>query len=138
MVYGSILDLKVKYQSQDIVLLSQAFHHVNEPIRLLSEIKRVLKPNGFIVIVGEHYFNWRVKLINIAKHFVKYFLNWNRYRDVYPFIPSYQTLFPPCYEKGDIHYSKLEYHHMFTGMGFRYRHFIDRSKTIQAFVLAPS
>ena len=135
LVYGSILDLKVKDQSQDIVLLSQAFHHINEPIRLLSEIKRVLKPNGVVVIVGEHYYNWKIKLIGVAKHFAKYLLNYKKYRDVRSFVPSYQALFPPCYEKGDIHYSKLEYHHMFVGTGFEYKHFIDRTKTIQAFVL---
>jgi ubiquinone/menaquinone biosynthesis C-methylase UbiE len=135
LVYGSILDLKVKDQSQDIVLLSQAFHHINEPIRLLSEIKRVLKPNGVIIIVGEHYYNWKVKLIGVAKHFAKYLLNYKKCRDAHSFVPSYQALFPPCYEKGDIHYSKLEYHHMFVGTGFGYKHFIDRTKTIQAFVL---
>ena len=135
LVYGSILDLKIKGKSQDIVLLSQAFHHINEPIRLLNEIRRVMKPNGVVIIVGEHYYNWKIKLRKLGRHFAKYFLNYRKYRDVNAFFPAYQSLFPPCYEKGDIHYSKLEYHNMFKGVGFSYKHFVDNTKTIQAFVL---
>ena len=52
LVYGNILDLKIKDNTQDIILLSQAFHHIDEPIRLLNEIKRVMKDDGMVIILG--------------------------------------------------------------------------------------
>ncbi len=134
-VYGNILDLKIKNNSQDIILLSQAFHHINEPIKLLNEIKRVLKDDGVVIILGEHYYSWKIKLNRIIKHYIKYFLNYKKYRKLNSFFPEYKSLFPPSYEKGDIHYSKLEYHHLFTSMMFDYNHYIHNTKTIQAFVL---
>jgi len=135
LVYGSILDIKIENKSQDIILLSQAFHHINEPIRLLDEIKRVLKKDGVVIIVGEHYYNMKIKLKQALKHFIKYLINHKEYREVNTFCPQYQAMFPPSYEKGDIHYSKLDYHNMFKGMGFTYSHYIDKTKTIQAFIL---
>lgn len=135
LVYGSILDLKIEDKSQDIVLLSQAFHHINEPIKLLNEIKRVLNPNGVVIIVGEHYYNWKIKLNKITKHFIKYIINYKGHRNIHTFFPETQGLFPPSYEKGDIHYSKLEYHYMFNGMKYMYKHSIHCSKTLQAFIL---
>ena len=104
LVYGSILDLKIESFSQDFILLCQAFHHINEPIQLLKEINRVLKINGKVIILGEHYYNWGVKLRNTLKHFIKYTINYNDYRSLNTFFPEYQALFPPSYEKGDVHY----------------------------------
>lgn len=135
LVYGNILDLKIKDNTQDIILLSQAFHHIDEPIKLLNEIKRVMKDDGMVIILGEHYHNWKIKLNRILKHYIKYFLNYKKYRKLNTFFPEYKSLFPPCYIKGDIHYSKLEYHHLFTSVMFDYNHYIHNTKTIQAFVL---
>lgn len=50
---GSFYKLKIPRKSVDFVFLSQAFHHAGNPNALLSEIKRVLKPEGVVIIIGE-------------------------------------------------------------------------------------
>lgn len=50
---GSFYELKLEAGSLDFVLLSQAFHHADRPLELLSEIARVLKPGGLCLITGE-------------------------------------------------------------------------------------
>ncbi|HXQ24446.1 MAG TPA: class I SAM-dependent methyltransferase, partial [Candidatus Acidoferrales bacterium] len=54
LVYGSFYDLHLADGSVDFALLSAAFHHAEDPNRLLSEIRRVLKPDGVLMVIGEH------------------------------------------------------------------------------------
>ena len=51
---GSFYELRLPAGSLDFVLLSQAFHHADQPAALLAEIRRVLKPRGVAIIIGEH------------------------------------------------------------------------------------
>lgn len=87
------MDLKLEQKSQDIILLSQAFHHTNEPIRLLNEIKKVLKCDGVVIIICEHYYNWKIQSKQIIKHFIKYIINYKNYRDINVCYPQYQAMF---------------------------------------------
>ncbi len=48
-VEGSGLDLPFADDSFDLVLLSEVVEHVPRPIRLLSEVRRVLRPDGEVV-----------------------------------------------------------------------------------------
>lgn len=50
---GSFYELKLPKQSLDFILLAQAFHHADRPHVLLAEIRRVLKPDGLVLIIGE-------------------------------------------------------------------------------------
>lgn len=136
LVHGSMLDLKISNETQDIVLLSQAFHHTNEPISLLREIRRVLKDDGAVVIVGEHFYNKSVRAKRALKHLMKYILNHRGdYRNIHSLLPDYQTLFPSGGQKGDVHYSMAEYDAMFSEAGFRYKRYVNSEKTLQGFVL---
>lgn len=51
---GSFYDIKLPDNSLDFIVMSQAFHHANKPLDLLSETKRILKINGFVLLVGEN------------------------------------------------------------------------------------
>lgn len=48
---ASVTSLPFKSHSFDWVLSANAFHYFNEPLEALAEIKRVLKPNGRVVIL---------------------------------------------------------------------------------------
>ena len=50
---GSFYDIKLSDNSIDFIVLSQALHHASEPLKLLSEVNRVLKDDGFIILMGE-------------------------------------------------------------------------------------
>lgn len=54
LVYGSFYDLHLPDGCLDFALLSAAFHHAEDPNRLLAEIRRVLKPDGVLMMIGEH------------------------------------------------------------------------------------
>ena len=136
LVHGSMLELRVEDRSQDVVLLSQAFHHTCEPYRLLIEIKRVLRDDGTVLIVGEHYFDKFMQLKQTIKHVGKWVLNYQgKYRSVHRLVPDYQSLFPRSFEKGDIHYPMVEYDALFTGAGFNYDRHVHKKESLQSFVL---
>lgn len=54
LVLGDIHHLHLPDSSLDYVFMSQAFHHSETPNRLLIEIQRVIKPQGLVIIIGEH------------------------------------------------------------------------------------
>lgn len=134
LVNGDILQLQSPNMSFDLVLLSQAFHHTNQPITLLKEISRVLKPKGSVLIVGEHHYNSVHTFRQLLSHFYKY-TSRSSYRHQHSLFPSYSTLFPPCFEKGDIHYSKSDYHYMFSAMGFSYIRVLSSYANLQSYLL---
>ena len=135
LILGSFLDLKVPSESVDIVLLSQAFHHCFEPDKLLTEISRVLKPNGVVIIIGEHYFNPLQVVKRIIKHPAKYLLNHRGTRKRGKLIPSWRCLFPIDQEKGDHHYNMKQYQKFFLSNGFEYKRFIFSEYKNQGFLL---
>lgn len=69
LVVGSFYELKLNDASLDFVLLSAALHHADEPERLLKEVSRVLKPDGVVIIIGEHI-NPTIPIY--LKHFSKF------------------------------------------------------------------
>jgi SAM-dependent methyltransferase len=134
---GSIFDFENESDEKfEIVLMAQAFHHIEEPIRLLRMLGTLLSPSGVVVLVGEHYFGRGAYFRRLCKHFLKYALNWKGYRALRTFFPGWQDLFPPDYEKGDIHWSLSEYDFLFRKSGFaNYQHAVDRTRRFQSFVL---
>lgn len=77
---GSFYELELPDNSLDFIILSQAFHHADNPHKLLEEIKRVVKSNGYIIIVGEHFFNLKTRFIKSLKHIVKFIINYQFFR----------------------------------------------------------
>jgi SAM-dependent methyltransferase len=107
LLHGSIFDFNAD-DYYDLVILSQAFHHIDEPIRLLKLLRSKLTENGHIVIIGEPRFTFPAYIRAIARHVYKYIIQ-ESYREVSNLFPSYQDLFPPDYRKGDVHWSAADY-----------------------------
>ena len=132
---GSFYDLKIEDNSLDIVFLCQAFHHAKYPDKLLSEIRRVLKRKGKLVIIGEPYFNIVKVSKRIIRHFINWIINYKEARNKLEFFPRWGYLFPPNKEKGDIHYSKSQYRIIFLNNNFNFKRYIFRSTNNQMFLL---
>ena len=143
LVLGSFYDLHIKDNSLDFVFLSQAFHHADKPDKLLSEIHRVLKPNGVVIIIGEHILNYRKVQL---KHAIKFVIS--------TFIPDkvQQALFGETFQVktlitksgelpltdpilGDHRYTNNEYWSFFAKYNFRIKHFKKQKSQFQSFVL---
>ena len=92
-LHGNVFDLDIQENKYDIVLLSQAFHHIEEPIRLLRFLKQSLTDDGCIIIVGEHFYTNLEYHKRALKHFVKYLINWNDYKRLKNFILHTKTFF---------------------------------------------
>lgn len=56
----------------DIALLTFVLHHSDNPLSLLEEAKRVLRPQGAIIILEDIYTNWLEYLITLI---IDFFLN---------------------------------------------------------------
>lgn len=141
LVYGSFYHLHIEDNSIDFVLLSSAFHHADEPHKLLSEIQRVLKKNGVIIIIGEHIIRYHKAYIrNAIKFFISKFMPANlqeaifsRTFQAFSLFPEPNQLFPPDPVSGDHYYTLQEYRTMFSK--YHFRHFINKKSQFQSFVL---
>jgi SAM-dependent methyltransferase len=122
--------------SYDIIILCQSLHHSESPILLLKEVNQLLAENGIAIIMGEHFFSHRERISQLTKHFIKYFIDHRSYRSSHYLLPSYDDLFPPSLEKGDIHYSLSQYHFMFKKSQLNmFCHKSCKKSGIQGFVL---
>jgi ubiquinone/menaquinone biosynthesis C-methylase UbiE len=52
-VCGDFVPLLIDDASIDVVAMSSAFHHAQQPDRLLAELERVLSPGGTVALVNE-------------------------------------------------------------------------------------
>jgi SAM-dependent methyltransferase len=107
---GSFYDTKFEDHSIDVVFMCQAFHHADEPNRLLREIVRVLRPTGSVVIVGEH----NVTSIKTLKRFLR---ELSRGRIQAKFL----ELWPTDDVLGDHYYTHSMYRRMFAEVGLSAR-----------------
>ena len=124
----------------DIVLMCQAFHHIDEPLRLLRMLKDICKPSAKIIIMGEHYYSRKKYLYGSLKHFVKLIINYKGYRKNHYLFPAYSEIFQSSAmtgdPKGDIHYSKNEYKYLFKKGGtFKVNHIVNKEMGIQSYTL---
>ena len=103
---GSFYDLRFENESMDIVFISRSFHHANNPLKLLSECSRILKNNGTILIVGEHFITKK----EWCRRFLSELL---KYRN---FTTNFYELFRPD-ELGDHFYRVQDYNFMFKACG---------------------
>jgi ubiquinone/menaquinone biosynthesis C-methylase UbiE len=107
---GSFYDLKFENESIDYIFLSQAFHHAEMPLKLLTECNRVLKKNGKLILIGEHYIDTKGYLKSILKHLIR-----NKKFEIDP-----QVLLPPDVELGDHYYLLHQYKFLFKNTGFSF------------------
>lgn len=132
LVLGSFYDLKLPNASQGLVFMSQAFHHAEDPKRLLKEIRRVLRPDGVVIIIGEHFFKtWRV----YAKYYLRQIRQLASLRLPVIF-PTDKELMPPDLTLGDHYYCTYRYIQLFKEAGFKVEVQLGFKETLQqSFVL---
>lgn len=53
-IWGSALDLPISDLSVDTVFSSQVLEHVTEPWRMVTEMARILKPDGYFILTAPH------------------------------------------------------------------------------------
>ena len=53
-IWGSALDLPISDVSVDTVFSSQVLEHVTEPWRMVTEMARILKPDGYFILTAPH------------------------------------------------------------------------------------
>ena len=80
------------------------------PLKLLSECNRVLKKNGKLVLIGEHYIDTKEYLKSILKHLIR-----NKKFEIDP-----QVVLPPDVELGDHYYLLHQYKFLFKNTGFSF------------------
>ena len=140
---GSFYDLHIDDQSLDFVFMSQAFHHADDPKRLLEEICRVLKPDGLVIIIGEHIVHYRKAQIKYSvKFLISAFLPERLQKKLFgktftvkKLISSPKEIYAPDPVLGDHYYAGAEYKSMFSKYGFRMKHVRNHNAQFQSFVL---
>ena len=105
---GSFYNLQFTDLSMDIVFLSSAFHHASNPIALLKEIDRVLKPGGALILIGEVFVGRK----HIFRRILKKLLLERKY------CANFNELFPPDQVLGDHYYRVGDYHALFKLVDF--------------------
>jgi ubiquinone/menaquinone biosynthesis C-methylase UbiE len=143
LVYGSFYDLHLDAGSLDFAFLSQAFHHADRPAALLAELRRVLRPGGQVIIVGEHIVRARDYVMYGARACASLVLPRAAQRrllgqelDVHISLrPSVQDVMPVDPVLGDHVYSQAEYGALFSEAGFAMRRVRRPQSHYQSFVL---
>lgn len=112
-VFGSFYDIaRHRPHFYDIVFMSQAFHHAEEPIRLAQECDRALKPGGAIVLLGEHLITWPRFLNRVLRTLL--------YEHKLTF--DFFELFKPDDRAGDHYYKIDHYHFLLRSLGYKVEH----------------
>ena len=144
LVLGSFYNLQMDDQSVDFIFMSQAFHHAHDPKRLLGEICRVLKPQGAVIIIGEHIVNYpKAQTRHAVKFLISALLPERLQRRVFGKIFTVKKLFetnpnelyPPDPILGDHYYADAEYRSMFSNYGFQMKHVKNHNSMFQSFIL---
>jgi SAM-dependent methyltransferase len=118
---GSFYDVRLPAGSADFCFMSQAFHHADEPLRLLGEARRLLRDGGSVLIMGEDPVGPRSVVrrwaSNLAKRCLPPSSAWRP--PVGKLFPSFAELFPPDPVLGDRYYRFNDYLSLFREAGFR-------------------
>ena len=142
LVYGSFYDIKLEDNSLDFVFLSAAFHHAAEPLKLLDEIDRVLKPGGVVLILGEHILPRSVLVKNTAKGLINMFILPVLQKKIFGKVFENVKIFPdhskPILKDailGDHIYSDRGYRLIFSNYKLNMDNFKNYSTGFQSFIL---
>jgi ubiquinone/menaquinone biosynthesis C-methylase UbiE len=115
---GSFYDIRLANASMDVVFLSQAFHHAANPLRLLTEIDRILKPGGRLMLIGENF----IGANRVVRQIMKVALLERR------FCSNFYELFPPDDDSGDHYYRVSDYYLFLQLIGYRIINFSIQRK----------
>lgn len=143
LVYGSFYELRLESASLDFAFLSQAFHHADRPAALLTELRRVLKPGGSVIIVGEHILRPRDYALYAARACASALLPAAARRRLLghelsvrlSLRPAAADVMPTDAVVGDHAYAGDEYRALFSEAGFALRRVRRARSHYQSFVL---
>lgn len=142
LAYGSFYDLHLDDDALDFAFLSQAFHHADRPDALLAELRRVLRPGGAAIIVGEHVLRPRDyavygarALASLAPQRMQARLLGEPVAVRRTLRPRARDLFPTDPVLGDHAYDQVDYARLFSRAGFTGRRVRRRNGHYQGFVL---
>jgi SAM-dependent methyltransferase len=131
---GSFYDFRIPDAALDFILLSTAFHHADEPYRLLAELRRVLKPGSPILVMGEAElatFSWNIAVKRVVKSVVALLPSWAQKglfgREIRRNEPLFRPKPAPSPDEqlmGDHYYTRPQYLKMFRDSGFQV-HMVD-------------
>lgn len=117
---GSFYELGLPDKSMDIVFLSQAFHHSDQPLKLLLEIDRVTRKGGRVILSGENYIGLYAQIRKMIAMLVKERkLSTNFYQN-----------FPADDTSGDHYYRLSDYYLFFQLMGYKTSHRVVNNKSL--------
>jgi SAM-dependent methyltransferase len=144
---GDLHDIPLPAASVDFALLSASFHHSDRPESLLAELRRVLKLDGVVLMIGEHIndLTW----IDRTRHMVKFAASrllsaaaqrrlLGRSLHVARCFPRDSDLLAGDDRLGDHAYSTAQYAALFASSGFQHICLRERGWAYQAFVLTPT
>lgn len=134
---GSFYDLRLADASVDFAFMSQALHHADEPERLLAELARVLRPDGVVIVIGEHVVTPQMQAMQ-ALRLVASRLPAAAQRRLFGReleITAGGLAPEPDRVAGDHFYTRRQYRRMFLNRGFRHRPVRRRGAQFQGFVL---
>ena len=106
---GSFYKLGFADASLDVAFLSSAFHHAANPLRLLTEIDRVLKPAGHLILIGENVISTRAMMRRALGKVL-------RERKL---TANFYELFPPDDTLGDHYYRVSDYYFFNQMLGYQ-------------------
>lgn len=143
LVYGSFYELHLEPASLQFAFLSQAFHHADRPEALLAELHRVLRPGGWVIIVGEHIIRLRDYVLYAARVAASLALPRSIQRRLLghelevrrSLAPRATDVLPTDAVLGDHVYSREEYGRLFDAAGFASRRVRRPRSHYQSFVL---
>jgi SAM-dependent methyltransferase len=123
-IYGSFYDIKRSEEEYDLIFMSQAFHHADNPVQLLIECNRVLKPGGGIALVGEHLITPYMFLKRVVKRFIL-----TRKINI-----NFYELFKPDEITGDHYYRLDDYYFLFQSFGYTVKYYKTNIRNSLVFI----
>jgi SAM-dependent methyltransferase len=108
----------------DVVVISSAFHHAASPLRLLTEIDRVLKPGGKLILIGENFVGATQIVLRVIKRLVM----------ERRLCSNFYELFPPDDASGDHYYRVSDYYLFLQMLGYKVVKFSIQKKQLAAFI----
>lgn len=139
---GDIHQLKLPDASLDFVFMAEAFHHSGRPSQLLREFRRVLRPNGIVILIGEPIADWSWKdYLKQPLRFVAARLPRSLQRGLLGIVFETNSPLPSdrttrvISELGDHLHTRSQYERMFSEAGFSFAEQRRPHWNSQAFVL---
>jgi len=133
-VIGDFYNIKLEDSSVYFCFMSQAFHHADKPGKLLKEVYRILKPGGFILLIGESPIFYKQIIVKYIKNTIKIIFPFLKFKTklIKKIFIGFKDLYPPNEESGDHYYRIKDYMDIFSS--YKYSFYINKQRRFSTFV----